>query len=146
MNEVLLNKAASYCSSAEHCEQEVRQKLIAWGSTEPEADEIIDYLYLEQYLSAERYCQAFVHDKLRFQQWGRQKIRMMLALKRLPREAVNDAIGGIDEEQYQSVLREVLQRKRRSLSPSDPQLKQKLIRFAAARGFEYDSILSTLES
>ena len=41
MNDILLNKAATYASRCEHCESEVREKLLAWGGSNEETDKII---------------------------------------------------------------------------------------------------------
>ena len=74
MNDILLNKAATYASRCEHCESEVREKLLTWGGSCEEADEIIAYLIEERYIDNQRYANSYVKDKFRFNHWGKYKI------------------------------------------------------------------------
>ncbi len=144
--EEILYKAGAYCSAAEHCESEVRLKLSQWGYTETAAqDMVIDYLRHEHFIDDERYCRAFVHDKVRYQAWGREKIRMMLQAKRLPRQAIQDALDTIDETEYNRVLLHLLQKKQRLLQRDEPEMqRQKLLRYAASHGFSFDEIICQL--
>ena len=52
----------------------------------------------------------------------------------------------VDDEEYLSVLRPLLQQKRKSTkAQSDYELNQKLVRFALGRGFTYDVIRQCLD-
>ena len=46
----------------------------------------------------------------------------------------------IDEDTYKSVLARVLETKKRSIKSTNPQAREKLIRFALQRGFTYEEI------
>ena len=60
---------AAYCSSAERCEQDVRQKLVK-AELEPEAvSRIINRLRQEKFIDEARFARAFVSDKFRFNHW-----------------------------------------------------------------------------
>jgi len=138
---------AAFCSISEHCESEVRGRLQKAGVSPDEADRIVDYLYDEQYLDAARYCRAFSRDRLRFAHWGRIKIQQALRLKGLPDADIRQALEELPEDEYLSILRSILQQKRRSL-PDDEDaytLRGKLIRFATGRGFTMDEILEHLD-
>lgn len=143
----ILFKITAYCSLAEHCEQEIRLKLSAWGMTEAECqDLLLNYLRENDYLSEYRYCRAFVHDKLLYQGWGRIKIRVGLQLKGLPLADIQTALAEIEETQYQQILQDLLRKKARSLKQGtdfeqiEPEGKARLIRFASSRGFSYPEI------
>lgn len=136
----LRNKAETYCSSAEHCIWDVRQKLRQWGATNEDTESIIAHLQAERFVDELRYCQAFVHDKLLYQGWGRMKMRAQLQAKHLPTTAIEQALNKIDRDTYMSVLTRVLATKKRSIKSADPQAREKLIRFAMQRGFTYDEI------
>lgn len=147
----ILQKAAAYCAVAERCTQEVCAKLHAWGMQEADCQEaVVRYLVQNGYLSAERYCRAYVHDKLCYQGWGRVKIGLMLRQKGLPEVCVTAALSEIDEEEYNRVLSGLLQKKARSLKKeTGDMLRLKLLRFAASRGFDYheaDAALRGLET
>jgi len=146
MNQELLYKAATYCSGSEHCISEVQTKLTAWGAESDEIQPIIDYLLQEKYIDEDRYCRAYVNDKLRFAKWGRIKIRYMLQVKHLNQFAIQDALCAIDDEQYQTILADLLRAKMKSLRSVDPQQRNlKLIRFAASRGFEPNIISQVIK-
>ncbi len=154
MNNELLQKAAAYCSVAERCVSDVREKLTLWLAKDSEdnhlntadIESIIDYLLKEKYIDETRYCRAFVNDKLRFAKWGRQKINYMLQVKHVDKAAIREAIDAIDEEIYLDVLEDVLRTKKKSLrSVESEQVNIRLYRFAASRGFETSEISKVLK-
>ena len=141
-----LNKAAAYCTLCERCVSEVTAKLTAWGVPHCEQEKIIERLIEEKFIDEARYCRAFVNDKVRFNRWGRIKIRAALSEKRLPRELMNEAMDNIDEEQYRASLAEVIAAKRKELKgKNDHAAQQKIIRHAASRGYEPSLILRTIK-
>ena len=140
-----LNKAAAYCTLCERCISEVSKKLTTWGVPPAEQQRIIDRLQDEGFINEERYCRAFVNDKLRFNRWGRVKIRAALYEKQLPREYITQAIEQIDEEEYMQTLHDLVATKQRELKNEDFATKQKIIRFAASRGFEPAKILQIVK-
>ena len=91
-----LNKAAAYCTQCERCTSEVVAKLTAWGMTSSQRERITATLTDEKFIDDERFCRAFVNDKLRFNRWGRIKIAAALREKRLPQASIKDALEQID--------------------------------------------------
>ncbi len=141
-----LERLASACAKTEYCEEDLRRKMRSWFVDEEYHDEIIDSLRNENYIDDARYCRAYVEDKWRFNQWGKQKIRMNLRMKHLPEEEIDAALQDISDEDYRYVLAQLLKQKRRSLPEAgDYENYQKLIRFAMGRGFEPDAIRECLE-
>ena len=136
----LRGKAEFYCATAEHCYYEVRLKLQQWGATDEQIEHIVAHLQKEHFVDEQRYCNAFVHDKLLYQGWGRMKMRAQLQAKHLSIAAIEQALNEIDRDTYTSVLTRVLATKKRSIKSADPQAREKLIRFAMQRGFTYDEI------
>lgn len=144
--EQMLFKASAYCATAEHCETDVRTKLQTWACAPEHIDKIIDYLKQENFLNEQRYCNAFVRDKFRFNQWGKTKIAMMLRTKNIAEETIAEAIDQIDDETYQQTVTTLLQTKLKGLKYRDEyDRKAKLIRFAQGRGFEYGIIAAAIE-
>ena len=144
--EQMLFKASAYCATAEHCEADVRTKLQTWACAPEHIDKIIDYLKQENFLNEQRYCNAFVRDKFRFNQWGKTKIAMMLRSKNIAEETIAEAIEQIDDETYQQTVTTLLQTKLKGLKYRDEyDRKAKLIRFAQGRGFEYGIIAAAIE-
>ena len=144
--EQMLFKASAYCATAEHCEADVRTKLQTWACAPEHIDKIIDYLKNENFLNDQRYCNAFVRDKFRFNQWGKTKIAMMLRTKNIAEETIAEAIDQIDDATYQQTVTTLLQTKLKGLKYRDEyDRKAKLIRFAQGRGFEYGIIAAAIE-
>ena len=141
-----LNKAAAYCTLCERCINEVSAKLTAWGIPHDEQQKIIARLIEEKFIDEERYCRAFVNDKVKFNRWGRIKITAALREKHLPQEHIKEALENIDEESYLQALKETIDIKRRELKGKDDfATQQKIIRHAASRGYEPALILSTIK-
>lgn len=131
-----LNKAAAYCSAAEHCASEVRGKLKTWGM-EPHAEAVIARLTEEGFINENRYAQSFTREKIRYNRWGRVKVAQALRLKEIPADIIRKTVGAFDEEEYEKILQQLLQSKARTVSArSEYEKHGKLIRFALSRGFE----------
>ena len=133
-------KAEAYCASTEHCCSEVRLKLQQWGAPAEQIEHIVVHLQKEHFIDELRYCNAFVHDKLLYQGWGRMKMRAGLQAKHLPSYTIDSALDNLDESEYFRVLNQVITSKKRTIKSSDPQAREKLIRFCLQRGFTYEEI------
>ena len=141
-----LNKAAVYCTQCERCTSEVVAKLTAWGMTSSQKERITATLTDEKFIDDERFCRAFVNDKLRFNRWGRIKIAAALREKRLPQASIKKALEQIDEKEYSEILLALLNSKRKEIkAPDSYTASQKLLRFAAGRGFEPGVVMKLLK-
>jgi regulatory protein len=137
---------AALCAQAEHCEQEMRDKLKRWGFDESVQNRIIERLIRERYIDNERYARAFVKDKIRYNKWGRRKVQQALWLKRIGKDIQQRVLDEIDDNEYLSVLRPLLKQKRKTVrTESDYELNRKLVRFALGRGFTFDIIRQCLD-
>lgn len=129
-----LAKAQAYCARAEHCAADVRRKFYEWGLQDAEiADFIEENLYADNFLNDRRFCEAYVHDKVAYQSWGRLKIQASLRALQLPESEIRAALENIDETAYFDNLRKlILARKNDS--------EDKRLRFLLQRGFTYEDI------
>lgn len=140
-----LNKAAAYCTLCERCISEVKAKLDAWGIGYASQTKILERLIDEKFIDERRYCSAFVNDKLRFNHWGRIKIRAKLIEKRLPRELITETLENIDEDEYNNILLTLIKNKSREAGNIEEHKKrEKVLRFAASRGFEPSLIMKQM--
>ena len=136
---------AAICAQAEHCEQEMRDKMKRWEIDETVQNRIIDRLTMERYIDNERYARAFVKDKIRYNKWGRRMVQQALWMKRIDQDIQQRVLDEIDEKEYLDVLRPLLKQKRKSIkADSDYEMNQKLVRFALSRGFTFDIIRQCL--
>lgn len=137
---------AALCAQAEHCQQEMRDKMRRWELDESVQNRIIDRLIKERYVDDERYARAFVKDKIRYNKWGRRKVQQALWQKRIDADIQQRVLDEIDEKEYLDVLRPLLKQKRKNIrAASDYELNQKLARFALSRGFTFDLIRQCLD-
>jgi regulatory protein len=139
-------RLSALCAQAEHCQQEMTDKMKRWGVDEETQARIMARLIDERYVDDERYARAFVKDKVKYNKWGRRKVEQALWQKHIDRDIQQRVLDDISNEDYVSVLRPLLQQKRKSTKASSPyELKQKLIRFALGRGFDFDIIRQCME-
>ena len=111
-----LNIVAGLCSKKEYCLQEIREKLKKWDITEKDTARILDFLIQNKFIDENRFAFAYARDKFRF-----------------------------NKKEYDTACLNLLLQKKKSLKNEDPlKDKNKLIRFALSRGFDYDTIRNCL--
>ena len=128
-----LDKCEAYCARSEHCAADVRRKLYEWGAPAEIAESIEEILYERDFLNDARFCNAYVHDKVEYQRWGRLKIQAGLRALQLPESEIAQAIENLDETAYFSNLRKLLQERHADS-------EDKRLRFLLQRGFIYEEI------
>ena len=137
---------AALCAQAEHCEQEMRDKMKRWEIDKTVQDRVLQRLIEERYIDDERYARAFVKDKIRYNKWGRRKVQQALWMKHIDLDIQQRVLDEIEEKEYLDVLRPLLKQKRKSIkADSDYELNQKLVRFALSRGFTFDIIRQCID-
>ena len=137
---------AAVCAQAEHCEQEMRDKMKRWEIDAATQDSIIARLTKERYIDNERYARAFVKDKIRYNKRGRRKVQQALWMKRINDDIQQRVLDEIDEKEYLDVLIPLLKQKRKTTKANnDYELNQKLVRFALSRGFDFGIIRQCLK-
>ena len=137
---------AAMCAQAEHCEQEMRDKMIRWGIDPDAQDRVVARLVKERYVDNERYARAFVKDKIRYNKWGRRKVMQALWMKRIDDDIQRSVLDEIDDKEYIDVLVPLLKQKRKTIkAKSDYELNQKLVRFALSRGFDFSIIRQCMD-
>ena len=145
--EQALSRAASLCSTSEHCTGEMEEKLRKWGLENNEIERALEYLVDEKYIDNLRFSRAYCLDKLRYNHWGRIKIQQMLHHLGLSSQEIQEGLSAIEENEYKEILLTVANAKLRTLHDEDAFTRQgKLIRHLLSRGFEMDFIMKHLPS
>lgn len=140
-NKEALIKIRSICSRQEQCRQDILVKLSKWDMSESDSEKIIVILEKEGFVDHNRYASSFANDKLKFNKWGKVKIRWMLRQKDIPEDIIENALSLIDDDLYFNTLSAELKKKIKSLkSENEYDKKGKLVQFATQRGFEYEII------
>jgi regulatory protein len=137
---------AALCAQAEHCQQEMRDKMKRWEMAPEVQERVIARLIKERYIDDERYARAFVKDKIRYNKWGRRKVQQGLWMKHIDDDIQQRVLSEVDDTEYLAVLKPLLKQKAKSIkAENDYELTQKLVRFALGRGFTYDIIRQCLD-
>ena len=133
----VLHRMAAYCSKSEHCIYDIQKKISVIGLPDEAGKRIIDHLLKEKFIDETRFCKSFIHDKLRFNKWGRIKIDYELRKRNISSSVYSDLFDSIDENEYHNILFSLLKQKKKTTKAKEHQdLFNKLLRFAAGRGFE----------
>ena len=141
-----LQRLATLCAQGEHCSWEMTEKMRRWGMDEETQARVMARLVEERYVDDARYCRSFIHDKVKYNKWGRRKVEQALMAKRIDRGIARQVLDAVDDEDYLTVLRPLIKSKRRQLKPmSDYETTGKLVRFAMSRGFTIDLIRQCLD-
>lgn len=134
-------RMADLCARSEQCEADIRQKLYRLGLSSGEVQRIITELKDENFIDNERYARSFARDKCRFSCWGRYKIRLALAAKRLTPQEIAQGIDAIEPADYLDAIKRTTIAKAKSLDLNGPDAREermKLFRHLISRGFESD--------
>lgn len=142
-----LAKLAALCSTAERCSSDMRCRLRRLGLDEEAQQRVMRRLVEGRYVDDERFCRAFVHDKVVYDRWGRRKIEQSLVAKGIEPDICRTVLDAVDDGLYVAALRTLLDGKRRSVrAASDYELTGKLVRYALQRGYTMDIIRQCVDS
>ena len=134
-------RLSALCAQAEHCEYEMQEKMRRWQLPDDAQARVMQRLVSERYVDDNRYALAFARDKVKYNKWGRRKVEQALWQKRIADDIRQQVLDNIGDADYISVLRPLLQQKRRAVKArNDYELRMKLVKFALGRGFTMDVI------
>lgn len=144
--EQALARLTALCASAEHCTGEMIDKMTKWEISEEAQARIMEHLVKNKYIDDERYCRAFVHDKMEYNHWGRRKIEQALYVKHVDKAIQKTVLDEIPDEDFIDILRPlIVQKRRQTRANSEYEMNMKLMRFAASRGFTIEQIRQCID-
>ncbi|MCD6012108.1 MAG: regulatory protein RecX [Flavipsychrobacter sp.] len=135
-----------YCKYQERCHMEVRNKLYELGFSTETVDLQISELIQNGVLNEERFARAFARGKFRMMQWGREKIKQQLKLKKVSDYCIKKGLTEIDSDDYEQTLHKLLNKKYFELRSerSIPKKKSKLYRYLIQKGYERDLVMDAI--
>jgi regulatory protein len=137
----VFQKLSALCARGEHCQYEMQEKMRQWGIEEGMQARVMERLTKERYVDDERYAQAFVRDKIRYNHWGRRKVEQALWQKHIDESIAREALDSVDEAEYVEILRPMLcQKLRQTTGKNDYERSMKAMKWAIGRGFTPDII------
>lgn len=134
-----LERLEALCARSERCSYEALQKMRTWRLSAADAQAVLDRLVDTRFIDDARFARAFVRDKVAFDRRGRLYLRQALAVKRIPRHIVDEALESIDTKMYADNLHHVMTVKVRSAGPESLdsfESRTRLYRYGVARGYE----------
>ena len=142
-----LKKLGDLCAKAEHCSGEIMEKMYKMGLPEDAKTRIMEKLTKYSYVDDERFTNAYVYDKIRYNKWGRRKIEQALWAKRIDNKIANLVLDAVPDEEYLSVLRTLLKSKYPTIkAETDYERSVKLIKYALGKGFTFDLIKQCIDA
>lgn len=138
-------KVAKYCAYQERTQQEVRDKLYSYGLSREVVEDLLAELILEGFINEERYAKAFCRGKFINNKWGRVKIAIALRQKGISDYCIRAGMEEIDEEEYQSLLKSLIEKKWSNLLGEEEYVrKHKTVRYVIGKGFESELVWKIL--
>ena len=142
----LYNKFSALCAFTEYCISDIRKKMQRLDPEAEHTERVIERLVKENFINESRYATAFVRDKFRHNRWGTVRIAMELRAKGIDKETIDAAMQEISDEDASETLLSLLKKKLPTVKGNtDYEIKMKLMRFAASRGFEPERVRRTVE-
>ena len=142
-----LKKLGDLCAKTEHCSGEIMEKMYKMGLPEDAKTRIMEKLTKYSYVDDERFTNAYVYDKIRYNKWGRRKIEQSLWAKRIDNKIANLVLDAVPDEEYLSVLRPLLKSKDPTIkAETDYERSVKLIKYALGKGFTFDLIKQCIDA
>jgi len=135
-----------YCKYQERCHSEVRNKLFELGFTTNEVERQLAGLIETGVLNEERFARAFARGRFKMKQWGREKIKQQLKLRKISDYCIRKAMEEIDGDEYENTLIK-LSSKKWAESKKDRSLtsrKSKLYRYLVQKGYERDLVMEAI--
>lgn len=142
----LLIKARNYCARQERCQQEVRDKLYAWGGHKATVENIVSQLIGERFLNEMRFAEHYAVSKFRQKGWGKRKVEAALRLKSISPQCIAKALASIDPDEYDNDLLKAVDKRLNKLHDINPYIaRRKIINYFMGKGYASGQIEKALE-
>ena len=133
------------CARQEKCTHDLVQKLKQWGFAQAEIDKIVGKLSSDGYVDDNRFARLYVREKSRINKWGPIKLRAMLVSKGIAKDIIDQALNELRYAENPVNLFDLLNKKMPQVKAKNRfDLRNKLIRFGASRGFALDEVIDTV--
>ena len=136
-----------YCRYQERCHAEVKNKLYELGCHTTMVNDLIATMVEMDLLNEERFAKAFARGKFRMKQWGREKIKQELRLKKVSDYCIKKGMKEIDGDEYDKILNKLADKKCIDIQKdrSMASKKMKLYRYLIQKGYERDIVMDQVK-
>lgn len=136
---IVKQKIEYFCAYQERCQSEVLSKLNKLGVSSETAKIVLSDLIQNNFVDEERFAETFASGKFRMKSWGKFKIAQHLKQKNVSEYCINKALGSIDQDEYNQVIKALCEKKIAQLadkSNNQFQIAQKVKTYMFSKGFE----------
>lgn len=142
----IYKKISHLCAKKELSEYDALQYLKKFKISPQETLSILQKLKADNFIDNRRFVRAYIHDKLKFNHWGKHKILSRLQQKKIPGN-LSEKIWNetVNENEYLNIMKtEILKKSghRKNLNPSQ---RQALFRYMVGKGFEQEKIINLMQ-
>lgn len=140
-------RIASFCAYQERTQNEVRTRLLDYGITGDEAEEVIVMLMQDNYLNESRFAKTYAGGKSRIKKWGKNKIKQALKQKGISDNCIKIAIQEIDPDEYLQNMIHLAEKKVAEVKETNPlKKKQKVLNYLLTKGYENDLVWEVINN
>jgi len=140
------SRAAALCAAREYCAYDIAGKMKTWGLAEYDIMKVIERLKEDGFIDEWRFARAYVKDKARLNGWGRRRIALQLAARKISPEVCEVAFMELEDNAFSLRLGKLLRARAEKLANLDPnQRRRRLTAFALGRGYSLDEIEAVLD-
>lgn len=142
-----LVKLEKICVQSELCAHDVMTRLRKRGITGESAEKILNTLIKTGFVDDVRFANAFAYTKAQAA-WGPLKIKAALAQKQIKGAVAQEALDQVEPRHFEDGLLRAIRTKADALGIENARTfegAQKILRFAAGRGFEPAKIIALLK-
>ena len=137
----IVKKLQRYCVYQDRCHKDVTDKMKLMKIPYSLFDNVLVELIKDDFLNEERFAFSFVRGKFRIKQWGKIKLKNGLLQRNITLALINNALGQINNEDYNITFDELALKKFNSLNQDTSiNSKKKFISYLQYRGWESDLI------
>ncbi len=145
-NEVLLKRAKArslhLLEQYDRTESDIRSKLKQGEYPEPVIDKVIEWLYSYHYLDDYRYAENLI--MIRMGRESKNKLKMTLMKKGVPKEIANIALEECYSSDEEALVNELLQKKHFDVETADDKEKRKIYSLLVRKGFSSQSAMKAI--
>tara|TARA_B100001758_G_C18337668_1_gene572539 strand:+ start:89 stop:550 length:462 start_codon:yes stop_codon:yes gene_type:complete len=142
---IAIDRLKNYCAVQDRCQWDVIRKMKEWRLTQNTQDHIHELLISNQYINEERFAISFCQGKFRIKKWGKNKIKNELKKRDISKNCIIKGLDSIDEDQYQEILKKIIEQKTDKSKEKNPFIKKnKIAKYLIQKGFENNLIWDIL--
>lgn len=145
--EQALNALMRLCSKAEKSSGDALRLMYRWGVPIAERQGVLDKLVEMRFIDDARYAEAYTREKSLLAGWGARKIAQNLYQKGVSKDIVAKTLAMLESDDQRAMLEKRLQRKLPTIkATTDYERRGKLLRYALSLGYDYDMVISVIDT